>query len=214
MNHGKIFLISKIISVAFATGTYVSIFSMPWELSIQYSIVRFIILMLIAILGMTGWLLYAHQLIERKTAKSQRVYRYIYNFTTIFTLFIITLLNYIILYLLLAISVSLFVPPSLFNQWTSAHPHFTFINYVKLVWFVSSLGLLAGAMGSTVENEEKIVRLLIRIDNIIVIKKQNKRRKKRTSSVISHDASNQQVEESASNKQNKDNQQDEHKTRS
>ena len=129
---------------------------MPWELSIQYSIVRFIILMLIAILGMTGWLLYAHQLIESKTAKSQRVYRYIYNFTTIFTLFIITLLNYIILYLLLAISVSLFVPPSLFNQWTSAHPHFTFINYVKLVWFVSSLGLLAGAMGSTVENEEKI----------------------------------------------------------
>ena len=113
--------------------------------------------MLIAILGMTGWLLYAHQLIERKTAKSQRVYRYIYNFTTVFTLFIITLLNYIILYLLLAISVSLFVPPSLFNQWTSAHPHFTFINYVKLVWFVSSLGLLAGAMGSTVENEEKII---------------------------------------------------------
>ena len=140
--------------------------------------------MLIAILGMTGWLLYAHQLIERKTTKSQRVYRYIYNFTTIFTLFIITLLNYIILYLLLAISVSLFVPPSLFNQWTSAHPHFTFINYVKLVWFVSSLGLLAGAMGSTVENEEKSVRLLIRIDNIIVIKKQNKRRKKRTSSII------------------------------
>ena len=29
--------------------------------------------MLIAILGMTGWLLYAHQLIERKTAKSQRM---------------------------------------------------------------------------------------------------------------------------------------------
>ena len=62
----KNILISKIISVAFATGTYVSIFSMPWELSIQYSIVRFIILMLIAILGMT-WLLYAHQLIESKT---------------------------------------------------------------------------------------------------------------------------------------------------
>ena len=96
-------------------------------LGAEYTVLhnRFIILMLIAILGMTGWLLYAHQLIERKTAKSQRVYRYIYNFTTVFTLFIITLLNYIILYLLLAISVSLFVPPSLFNQWTSAHPHFT-----------------------------------------------------------------------------------------
>ena len=29
----------------------------------------------------------------------------------------------------------------------------------ELLWFVSSLGLLAGAMGSTVENEEKIRRI-------------------------------------------------------
>ena len=30
---------------------------------------------------------------------------------------------------------------------------------MRLIWFVSSLGLLAGAMGSTVENEEKIRRI-------------------------------------------------------
>ena len=170
--------------------------------------------MLIAILGMTGWLLYAHQLIERKTAKSQRVYRYIYNFTTVFTLFIITLLNYIILYLLLAISVSLFVPPSLFNQWTSAHPHFTFINYVKLVWFVSSLGLLAGAMGSTVENEEKIRQITYSYRQYHRYKEaEQEKKEKEQAQSSSHDASNQQVEESASNKQNNDNQQDEHKTK-
>ena len=63
-------------------------------------------------------------------------------------------MNYVVLYLLLSISISLFVPVSLFNSWTSANPDFTFINYLKLLWFVSSLGLLAGAMGSTVENEE------------------------------------------------------------
>ena len=70
-----------------------------------------------------------------------------------------TLMNYVVLYLLLSISISLFVPVSLFNSWTSANPDFTFINYLKLLWFVSSLGLLAGAMGSTVENEEKIRRI-------------------------------------------------------
>lgn len=68
-------------------------------------------------------------------------------------------MNYVVLYLLLSISISLFVPVSLFNSWTSANPDFTFINYLKLLWFVSSLGLLAGAMGSTVENEEKIRRI-------------------------------------------------------
>lgn len=62
----NLFNFKKIISVAFATGTYVSIFSMPWELSVQYSTLRFIVLMIISILGMAGWLLYAHQLFEEK----------------------------------------------------------------------------------------------------------------------------------------------------
>ena len=155
----NIFNFKKIISVAFATGTYVSIFSMPWELSVIYSPLRLIILMVIAILGMAGWLFYAHQLIEKKTAKSQRVYRYIYNSTTLVTLSLITLINYVILYLLLIISITLFVPVELFNSWTSAQAQFTFSNYMRLIWFVSSLGLLAGAMGSTVENEEKIRRI-------------------------------------------------------
>lgn len=39
---------------------------MPWELSVQYSTLRFIVLMIISILGMAGWLLYAHQLFEEK----------------------------------------------------------------------------------------------------------------------------------------------------
>ena len=137
----NIFNFKKIISVAFATGTYVSIFSMPWELSVIYSPLRLIILMVIAILGMAGWLFYAHQLIEKKTAKSQRVYRYIYNSTTLVTLSLITLINYVILYLLLIISITLFVPVELFNSWTSAQAQFTFSNYMRLIWFVSSLGL-------------------------------------------------------------------------
>ena len=183
MNHGKIFLISKDYFSCFCNWDLCIDFlhALGTEYTVLYSKIYYTYA---AILGMTGWLLYAHQLIERKTAKSQRVYRYIYNFTTVFTLFIITLLNYIILYLLLAISVSLFVPPSLFNQWTSAHPHFTFINYVKLVWFVSSLGLLAGAMGSTVENEEKIRQITYSYRQYHRYKSRTREERKRTSSII------------------------------
>ncbi|MBO1199864.1 5,10-methylene-tetrahydrofolate dehydrogenase [Staphylococcus simiae] len=149
----------KIISVAFATGTYVAIFSMPWQLSVIYSPIRFIILMIIAIVGMSCWLLYAHQLFERQTSDSQKIYRTIYNITTLLTLMVITFISYAILYILLSISVTLFVPNRLFNAWTTATSAHTFSNYLKLIWFVSSLGLLAGAMGSTVESEEKVRRL-------------------------------------------------------
>ncbi|APT17700.1 hypothetical protein [Staphylococcus epidermidis] len=193
----NIFNFKKIISVAFATGTYVSIFSMPWELSVIYSPLRLIILMVIAILGMAGWLFYAHQLIEKKTAKSQRVYRYIYNSTTLVTLSLITLINYVILYLLLIISITLFVPVELFNSWTSAQAQFTFSNYMRLIWFVSSLGLLAGAMGSTVENEEKIRRITYSYRQYHRYKKAEQEQKEQETS---RDVSQQNVEQQTSSK--------------
>ncbi|MBI5974453.1 5,10-methylene-tetrahydrofolate dehydrogenase [Staphylococcus canis] len=146
----------KIISVAFATGTYVAIFSMPWELSVVYSPWRFIFLMCIAVFGMTFWLIYAHQLREKSSSATQTVYRRIYNMTTLLSLLLITLLNYMILYVLLSISVTMFVPLGLFNSWTSADVALPITNYMKLIWFVASLGLLAGAMGSTVEDEQRI----------------------------------------------------------
>ncbi|MCG2159578.1 5,10-methylene-tetrahydrofolate dehydrogenase [Staphylococcus epidermidis] len=193
----NIFNFKKIISVAFATGTYVSIFSMPWELSVIYSPFRLIILMVIAILGMAGWLFYAHQLIEKKTAKSQRVYRYIYNSTTLVTLSLITLINYVILYLLLIISITLFVPVELFNSWTSAQSQFTFSNYMRLIWFVSSLGLLAGAMGSTVENEEKIRRITYSYRQYHRYKEAEQEQKEQETS---RDVSQQNVEQQTSSK--------------
>ncbi|MCI2934608.1 5,10-methylene-tetrahydrofolate dehydrogenase [Staphylococcus haemolyticus] len=202
----NLFNFKKIISVAFATGTYVSIFSMPWELSVQYSTLRFIVLMIISILGMAGWLLYAHQLFEEKTAKSQRVYRYVYNATTLLTLVIITLMNYVVLYVLLSISISLFVPVGLFNSWTSANPDFTFINYLKLLWFVSSLGLLAGAMGSTVENEEKIRRITYSYRQYHRYKEAQQEEKEKKEQQ-SQDVSQHDVEQSSSNKESNDDEQ-------
>ncbi|MFW3458758.1 5,10-methylene-tetrahydrofolate dehydrogenase [Staphylococcus caprae] len=199
----NIFNFKKIISVAFATGTYISIFSMPWELSVIYSPFRLILLMVIAIVGMAGWLFYAHQLLERKTAKSQRVYRYIYNSTTLVTLSMITLINYFILYILLAISITLFVPVDLFNSWTSAKAQFTFTNYLRLIWFVASLGLLAGAMGSTVENEEKIRRITYSYRQYHRYKEAEQEEEQQEES---QDVSHQKVEQQASSNENKDEQ--------
>ncbi|OHO68906.1 5,10-methylene-tetrahydrofolate dehydrogenase [Staphylococcus sp. HMSC036D05] len=199
----NIFNFKKIISVAFATGTYISIFSMPWELSVIYSPFRLILLMVTAIVGMAGWLFYAHQLLERKTAKSQRVYRYIYNSTTLVTLSMITLINYFILYILLAVSITLFVPVDLFNSWTSAKAQFTFTNYLRLIWFVASLGLLAGAMGSTVENEEKIRRITYSYRQYHRYKEAEQEQEQQEES---QDVSHQKVEQQASSNENKDEQ--------
>src|SRR5699024_8896368 len=47
-----------------------------------------------------------------------------------------------------------------FSNWTSLNSKEpTVLNYINLIWFITSLGILTGAMGSTVENAEKIKRV-------------------------------------------------------
>lgn len=145
-----------LVSLAFATGTYIAIFSTPWELSIDYQPWRLIALMFFSITGMVFWLIYAHKLWENQSAKTTVHYRWLYNLTTFMTLLFVTVANYCILFILLTISISMFVPPEIFNAWTRADESFTVMNYINLIWFATSLGMLAGALGSTAESEEKI----------------------------------------------------------
>lgn len=145
-----------IVSLAFATGTYISIFSGAWDLSLEYTSWRFLLGMFISIFGMTAWLIYAHKLWETTSQNSQKLYRSLYNLTTIVTVMSVTVVNYAIVYLLLTISILLFVPPGLFNSWNSVEAGTGLYDYFNLIWFASSLGILAGALGSTVEDEDKI----------------------------------------------------------
>lgn len=145
-----------LVSLAFATGTYIAIFSTPWELSLDYKPWRLIILMIFSVIGMVFWLIYAHKLWQKSSAKTAAHYRWLYNLTTFTTLLFVTVANYGILFILLTISISMFVPPEIFNDWTQANENFTVMNYINLIWFTTSLGMLAGALGSTAESEDKI----------------------------------------------------------
>lgn len=145
-----------LVSLAFATGTYIAIFSTPWELSIDYQPWRLILLMIFAVIGMVFWLIYAHKLWGKSSTKTAVHYRWLYNLTTFMTLLFVTIANYVILFILLTISVTMFVPPEIFNDWTQADEDFTVMNYINLIWFTTSLGIMAGALGSTAESEEKI----------------------------------------------------------
>ncbi|MCU5745325.1 hypothetical protein N9R04_01140 [Staphylococcus sp. SQ8-PEA] len=155
-----IFDFKKIISVSFATGAYITIFSTPWDMTLYYDYWRFILFMLLSIFGMTGWLIYSYKLWEFPTPSTQRIYRYVYNLTTVTTLASITLFNFIALFLLLTLSTMLFVPPHLYTHMTSLqHRLPSVVDYFNLIWFMTCIAILAGALGSTVESAEKIKRV-------------------------------------------------------
>src|SRR5699024_12476812 len=54
--------LKKIIVFALDTGIYITIFTTPCELSMLYTLLRFISLILVTILGMLIWIIFAHQL--------------------------------------------------------------------------------------------------------------------------------------------------------
>lgn len=53
-------------------------------------------------------------------------------------------------------AIAIFAPPSLFEAWTGIEDEPTPEYYFALVWLITSLGTLAGAIGTGIEDEEKI----------------------------------------------------------
>lgn len=146
----------KVLTLSFATGTYISIFSTPWQLSVAYTPTRFVLLMLLSMTGMVVWINIAHNLWEKKSSKSQSQYRILYNVTTIMTLVVITIINYAVLLTLFTLSISLFVPEGIFDAATNEGATSQVESYLRLAWLTASLALLVGAVGATIEKEEVI----------------------------------------------------------
>lgn len=149
----------KVIALGLATGTYISIFSTPWQLSVEYEWSRFVIFMLLSFIGMVGWLIYVHNFWETPSPKTKKIYRYLYNSTTLLTMLCLVFLSYIILFFLLLTSIVLFVPDNLFESWGYASESYSISNYLRLSWFISSAGFLAGALGTVMEEETTIKKL-------------------------------------------------------
>ncbi|MGM8213257.1 hypothetical protein ACLIBH_10820 [Virgibacillus sp. W0430] len=146
----------KVITLAFATGAYISIFSTPWELSVEYTAVRFILLMVSSIVSMVVWIIFAHNLWEKPSKRGKTELRKLYNITTVLTLFVIVTINYFVLFGLFLVALSIFVPPSLFDAWTNLQGEPNLVDYFRLAWLITSLGTLAGAIGATGEQESRI----------------------------------------------------------
>src|SRR5699024_11588014 len=97
-----------ILTLAFATGTYISIFSTPWQLSVAYTPGRFVLLMFLSMIGMVVWMIFVHHLWEKSTSKTKIKYRRLYNITTVMTLAFFLMMKYIILFVVFVLLLSFF----------------------------------------------------------------------------------------------------------
>src|SRR5699024_975138 len=119
-----------ILTLAFATGTYISMFSIPGQLSVAYTPARFILLMSLALPRRVVWMISAHHLWEKSTSKTQVQYRRLYNMTTVLTPAFITIMNYLGLFIVFTLSISIFVPEGIFDAATKEGANNSIENYL------------------------------------------------------------------------------------
>lgn len=144
-----------VIAVAFATGAYGIIFPTLWKVSTHIEITRLAILMCLAIFSIIFWIIISHSLWEKPTRRNTKGYRRLYNHSTILTLFIAVMFYYLTLYVLFLTTVLLFISPQLFGTMTDIQEvHLS--NYFKLSWLAASVATLAGSIGASMEDSEKV----------------------------------------------------------
>lgn len=146
---------SKIIVIAFSTGSYALVFSTLWQLSVNFSVPRAILLTFFSILALTLWIIIAHQLWEKKSEENRTFLRKIYNVTTFFTLLMSVLMYYIILFGMFSIWTILLMPMTQIETYTSTSVDFGI--YFYTAWIGASISTIIGALGSSFEDEEAVL---------------------------------------------------------
>lgn len=145
-----------IIAVAFATGAYSIIFTTLWKLSVHFSLIRLISLMLVSIASMVLWITLSHNLWETSTTKGDKKIKHLYNMATITTLTIGVVTFYSLLFIIFSIAILIFVPPDMFQSVTSIKEEVDALILLRLSWLGTSVAILAGAIGAGVENPELV----------------------------------------------------------
>ena len=142
------------IAAAFATGAYVLAISSMWLLADAVGFWRLLLLMVTAIVAMVVWIIIAHHLWERPEDRERREWASLYNGVTVLSVSSAVLLAYAILFLLLFVAAWIFVPGGYFQS-TLKHP-VGFGEYLTLSWLGASLATVAGALGASLEDEERV----------------------------------------------------------
>jgi len=78
----------------------------------------------------------------------------LYNAVTALTITTAVLISYVVLFILILLAAMIFVPSGYFQS-TLQHP-VDFGDYLTLAWMATSLATVAGALGSSLEDERTV----------------------------------------------------------
>jgi hypothetical protein len=141
-------------AAAAGTAAYGIITSSFWKLADALSPLRLAAITVVTVVIMTVWLTVYNHLWDRPTEAAERRKAMLYNVSTATTLAIGVSCMYAILFVLALLAAAVLIDSGYFAQ-ALGHP-VGVGSYLNLVWLCSSVGIVAGALGSSLEDEETV----------------------------------------------------------
>jgi hypothetical protein len=146
--------LSSATAAAAATAGYGWVTGSFWSIADNLPPWRLAVINVIAVLAMALWLLYYNHLWDRPADRTEREKAVLDNAATLTTLLIGVLCMYVILYVI-TLGASLVVIDSGYLSRQLGHTA-GFAGYATITWLACSVGIAAGALGSSFESEEAV----------------------------------------------------------
>lgn len=146
--------LSSAFAAAAGTAAFGIFFSSIWTMADSLTPLRLILINILSIAAMIVWLVTYNGLWERPARQRPRLDASMYNSATAFTLAIGVTCFYALLFAVTGLGAAVVIPAS-FMESTLGHP-VTFHDYLTLAWLATSMGTIAGALGSSFEDDSAI----------------------------------------------------------
>lgn len=149
--------LSSALAAAAATGAFGVFYNSIWLMSASLSTPRLLTIGLLAITLMVGWLIVSNRLWERaERAGPTEVFLY-YNLSTLVTLFLCVLGLYCALFVLILAASLVVIDPGFMAEIMGGPVSFQ--NYVDIAWLSAALGVVAGGLGTSFDEQTDLRQL-------------------------------------------------------
>ncbi|GAB3526684.1 hypothetical protein [Arthrobacter monumenti] len=148
--------LSSAFAAAAATAAFGVFFSSIWSLADSLTPLRLIIINLMSVAAMIIWLVAYNGLWEKPGRQKQRRDAAMYNWATAFTLAIGVTCFYSLLFAVTALGAAVVIPAPYLGS--SLGHSVIWLDYLSLAWLAASMGTIAGALGSSFEDDSAIRR--------------------------------------------------------
>jgi hypothetical protein len=146
--------LSSATAAAGATAAYGWITGSFWSIADNLPPWRLAVINVIAVLAMTLWLLFYNHLWDRPRDPTEREKAVLDNAATLTTLLLGVVCMYVILYVV-TLCAGLITIDNGYLSRQLGHPA-GFAGYATITWLACSVGIAAGALGSSFESEEAV----------------------------------------------------------